>query len=198
MVHHLPSDLATPGITLPMNNERSLNRDQCYWLEPCVVLVIQLHIFWPIIMVLVGLLSYNPPFLGWLMLHLIMQPVIWQGLPQRFCWNNQEKPLFFWRLWCWGMFDWEGKRKKRYIWLHCVYLTSKGQGRGEWQFLRAFTITSTMCYAVLPQVSIGSNYIASRILGILCLGVLPTQVSHQTMSSVKWRTENTWKKYRCM
>ena len=34
---------------------------------------------------------------------------------------------------------------------HCVYAACKGQGGDEWQVMRAFTITSTSCHAILPR-----------------------------------------------
>ena len=34
---------------------------------------------------------------------------------------------------------------------HCVYLACKGQGGDEWGYLRSFTLTSTMCHAILPR-----------------------------------------------
>ena len=34
---------------------------------------------------------------------------------------------------------------------HCVYAASKGQGGDEWCYMRAFTITSTSCHAILPR-----------------------------------------------
>jgi hypothetical protein len=38
---------------------------------------------------------------------------------------------------------------------HCVYLACKGQGGDEWRYLRSFTITSTMCHAILPRTDDG-------------------------------------------
>ena len=34
---------------------------------------------------------------------------------------------------------------------HCVYAACKGQGGDEWRYMRAFTITLTLCYAILPR-----------------------------------------------
>ena len=34
---------------------------------------------------------------------------------------------------------------------HCVYLATKGQGGDEWRYMCAFTITSTLCHAILPR-----------------------------------------------
>ena len=35
---------------------------------------------------------------------------------------------------------------------HCVYAACKGQGGDEWRYMRAFTITSTLCHAILPRM----------------------------------------------
>ena len=35
---------------------------------------------------------------------------------------------------------------------HCVYQACKGQGGDEWRFLQSFTITSTLCHAIIPSV----------------------------------------------
>jgi hypothetical protein len=38
---------------------------------------------------------------------------------------------------------------------HCVYLACKGQGGDEWRYMRSFTITSTLCHAILPRTEDG-------------------------------------------
>lgn len=33
---------------------------------------------------------------------------------------------------------------------HCIYLACNGQGGNDWRFMRTFTITPTLCHAILP------------------------------------------------
>jgi hypothetical protein len=38
---------------------------------------------------------------------------------------------------------------------HSVYLACKGQGGDDWRYMRTFTITSTLCHAILPRTEDG-------------------------------------------
>lgn len=50
---------------------------------------------------------------------------------------------------------------------HCVYLTCKGQGDDEWRYMRSFTITSTLCHAILPRTEdeLSENEIVEKQFG---------------------------------
>ena len=38
---------------------------------------------------------------------------------------------------------------------HGVYVACNGQGGDEWRYMRSFTISSTLCYAILPRTENG-------------------------------------------